>query len=800
MSPELRHALRRLRQKPAFSFAAIAILALGIGFGTVVFSLVNFLLLRPLPVSEPERVVSLHTGRAPGFSFPNYLDIREANEVFSETAALRVMPMHVNRGGEKARLWGYLVTGGYFDLLGIRAFRGRLLSPSDDVTTGAHPVAVLSHASWQRRFGSDPAIVGDTIRVNGHPFTVVGITPPGFVGTERILDSEIWVPFSMIRVIEGRDWRDWRGTGNAWILGRLKPGLSRGEAEASLAVLAGRLALQYPEENAGMEVHLAPAGLLGSTLRGPVVGVGGALLAVSGLTLLVACANLSNLLLAQATSRRKEFALRLSLGASRAALVRMILAETLVLALAGGVSALIASFWLARALAASIPELDFPVNFGIVTDGRVMGFALTLSLLSALFASLWPAFRSSSVDPAPALKNEAALGRFRRIDLRDFYVGVQVVVSIVLVSVSLMMLRTLHQALSSRYGFEPDGAVALRFDLAMHGYDEERGRQFQERVLQAVRELPGIEAAGLSNSIPFSIDQSFSTVYVEGEAVPPISEAPSAILYQATSGFFRAMGTRLVAGRDLEEMDDGDSAPVAIVNQTLARKLFPSGPIGRRIRFGLGVAPREIVGIVEAGKYQMVTEEDQLAVWIPLAQSYNGTSTLVARTPLPPDEALAQLLRAIEELDSDLAVFDAKPVEGYLDMPTTPLRITTWALSGMGALAALLSALGLHAMVAFATARRTREIGIRVALGASSREVIRALLKRTAIVVSVSAALGIMISFATMRVLASLLYAIPDGTLSLAATVLMGIVSAVAAWAPARRALGVEPLTALRYE
>jgi len=801
MTLEIRHALRRFWQRPAFSFAAIVTLALGIGFSTVVFSLVNFLLLRPLPISDPESVVSLHTGRAPGFSFPNYLDIREGNEVFRETAALRVMPMHVNRGGEKARLWGYLVTGGYFELLGIEAWRGRLLEPSDDVTTGGHPVAVVSHASWRTRFGSDPKLVGSTIRIDGYPFTVVGVAPPGFFGTERVLDSEIWVPFSMIREIEGRDWRESRRTGNAWLLGRLKPGLSREKAEASLAVLAGRLALEHPEENAGMGIHIAAPGLLGNVLRGPVLGVGGALLAVSGLTLLVACANLSNLLLAQATSRRKEFALRLSLGASRVALARMVLIETLVLALLGGASALIASLWLGRALAAWLPALDFPVNTALVTDGRVMAFSLALTLLSALLASLWPAVWGASVDPAPALKSEASLGRFRRFDLRDFYVGVQVVVSIVLVSGSLMMVRTLQQALSARYGFEPDGAVALRFDVAMHGYDQERGTEFQRRVLDAVRELPGIEAAGLSNSIPFSIDQSFNTIYVEGEVVPPISEAPSAILYQATPGFFRAMGTRLIAGRDLEGRDGADSPRVAVVNQALVQKLIPSGePLGRRFRFNPTGAPFEIVGIVEAGKYQTVAEQDQLAVWIHLAQSYNSTATLVARTRLPADEALALLRRSIEELDSDLTVFDAKPLAGYLDLPTTPLRLTTSALSAMGALAAVLSALGLHALVAFATARRTREIGIRVALGARSGDVIRALLTRTALIVSVSAALGLALSFVAMRFLASLLYATPEGSMSFLAAALMVIVSAVAAWAPARRALDVEPLVALRYE
>ncbi|MGH9388671.1 MAG: ABC transporter permease, partial [Vicinamibacteria bacterium] len=378
---------------------------------------------------------------------------------------------------------------------------------------------------------------------------------------------------------------------------------------------------------------------------------------------------------------------------------------------------------------------------------------------------------------------------------------VPVVVSIVLVSGSLMRVRTLQQALSSRYGFDPGGAVALRFDLVMHGYDEERGTRFQRTVLDAVRDLPGIEGAGLSNSIPFSIDQSFNTIYIEGEAIPPISEAPSAVLYQSTSGFFRAMGTRLVAGRDFAETDDADSPGVAVVNQALVQKLIPGAePLGRRFRFNPTGAPYEIVGIVEAGKYQTVAEQEQFAVWIPLAQSYNSTSTLVARTRLPADEALALLRRSIEELDSELTLFDAKPLAGYLDLPTTPLRITASALSAMGALAAVLSALGLHALVAFATARRTREIGIRVALGASPRDVMRALLKRTAVVVSVSSALGLVLSFVAMRVLASVLYATPEVILSLAAAAFMGIVAAVAAWAPARRALDVEPLVALRYE
>ncbi|HEY7817060.1 MAG TPA: ABC transporter permease, partial [Vicinamibacteria bacterium] len=577
MTLEIRHALRRLLKRPAFAVAAVATLALGIGIHTVVFSLVNFLLLRPLPISDPESVVSLQSAARPNFSFPNYLDIRNGSDAFTELAALRVMPMHVNSGSGGARIWGYLVTGNYFDLLGVRAWRGRLLSPSDDVTTGAHPVAVVSHASWRRRFGSDPRLVGRTVRINGHPFTVIGIAPPGFAGTERVLNAEIWVSFSMIREIEGRDWRERRRTLNAWVVGRLKPGVSKEEAEASLTAISGRLAIDHPEENEGMSITLAPAGLLGSFLRGPVVGVAGALLAVSGLTLLVACANLSNLLLVQASDRRREFALRLALGISRGRLLRMVLAETGILALAGGVSAVVASVWFGRALGAFLPALDFPLNTDLVTDARVMAFALALALASAFLASLWPALSSSRVDPAPALKSDAGFGRSRRINLRDVFVGVQVAVSIVLVSGSLMMVRTLSSAFDSHHGFEPEGAAALRFDLAMHGYDEDRGARFQRSVLEAVRGLPAIEAAGVSNSIPFSIDQSSNTVYIGGEPVPPISEAPSAVLYQATPGLFRAMGTRLVAGRDFDDRDDADSRGVAVVNEAIARRLIPGG-------------------------------------------------------------------------------------------------------------------------------------------------------------------------------------------------------------------------------
>ena len=797
---DLGYALRRFRQRPAFLLAALLTLTVGIGANAVIFSLVNFLLLRPLPVDRPEEVVSLDFGW-PVVSFPNYLDIRDRNEAFSHVAALRVMPMQLSLDRGKARLWGYLVSGNYFELLGISAWRGRLLSSSDDLKTGAHAVAVLSHGAWQRRFGADPDVVGSTVRVNGHPFTIVGVAPPGFIGTERFFASEIWVPFSMIREIEGRDWREARVTANAWAIARLRPGVSREQAEVSLAVLARQLALEHPEVNEGLRIRLAPPGLLGNMLRGPVVGVSAALLLVSGLTLLLACTNLSSLILAQAADRRREFAVRLSIGASRSPLARMVVAENLLLAAGGGALGLLSSVWLGDALSALLPAVEFPVNAEIPMDWRVVAFAAALAFMSALFSSVLPALRASAVDPAPALKNEASLDRLRRFHLRDVYVAVQVALSVVLLSGSLMMVRTLQRTLTLRFGFEPDGAVALRFDLGMQGYTEERGREFQRVLLERVATLPGIEAAGLANSIPFSIDQSYSHVYVEGKPEPPVSQAPSAVYYQATPDFFRALGTRILRGRDFNDRDTAEASPVVIVNRTLADKLLPGeDALGKRLRFGLHGRLVEIVGLVEEGKYQTLTEAPQLAVWVPLAQSYNTPSTLVARTRLREEEALALLERTVAEMDPDLPVFDAKPLRGYLDMPLTPLRVTTASLTAMGTVAVFLSALGLYGLLAYSTSRRVREIGIRMALGARPLDVLRVVLMRTLLLVSASAAIGLALSFFTTRLLGGLLYAVPDAWVYVLALSIITAVSTLACLAPARRAVYIQPLSALRYE
>jgi predicted permease len=797
---EFRYAVRRLRERPTFLLTAVLSLALGIGFGTVIFNFVSFLLLRPLPIDRPEQVVSLDFGRGPAVSYPNYTDIRDRNGVFSAVSALRVVPMNMSSGAGNMRLWGYLVTGNYFDLLGIRAYRGQLFSGADDLKAGAHPVAVISFGCWQRRFGGDAGIVGRSVRINGHTFTVVGITPPGFVGTEVFFASEIWVPMSMIREIEGRDWRDSRSILNAWALARLRPGMSMPQAESQLRVLAAQMAQEHPDSNEGLQIRLSPPGLLGNSLRRPVMAGGAALLVLSVLTLLVACVNLSGLLLAQAAERRKELAIRLTVGASRASLVRMMLIESLLLAGLAGSLGLVTSFWLSGLLSKWIPALEFPINTQLAMDWRVFVFAAAVSFFSAVIFGVLPALRATAVDVAPALKDEPIFRRIGRFHLIDVYVAVQVVVCVVLLAVGMMMVRTLQQAGSLRYGFDPDGAVVLRFDVGLQGYSMEMGRDFQRRVLERVRALPGIKSASLANTIPFSIDQSSGSVFIEGKPIPQGARIPVSVVYQVAPDFFRTMGTRLVSGREFDEHDREGSPQVVIINQTFADRLLAGeAPIGKRFRLGRGELA-EVVGVVEAGKYQSISEDPQPAVWQPLAQHYKSTSALVARTDLSEREAVATTQRIIEELDPELPVYEARTLRRYLDLPMMPLRFTTVSLIAMCVLAMFLGGVGVYALLSNSTAQRSREIGVRIALGARPADVLFVVLKRMAAIVGTSTIVGLAVSFAATRLLARVFFALPDASIYAAALLLLAILSFFACFIPARRALRIQPASAIRSE
>jgi predicted permease len=799
---DLVYATRRLLSKPGFLVIALLTLALGVGFNAAIFTFVNAFLIKPLPIADPSRVMTLNFGRnqsGPAASYPDYRDIRDRNQVFTSVAAMRTAPMALSQTGKSLRIWGFLVSGNYFETLGIAPSIGRFLTTEDDGSSPS-PVAVLGYGLWQRQFAGDPAIVGKSVKINGEKFTIVGVAPQGFIGTERFFGAEIWVPFSVIRIIEARDWRTFRNTRNAWLIGRLKAGLSQKQAEASLAVLAAALERENPNVNEGFTIRLSPPGLGGNLLRRPVLGMGAALLAVALLTLLVACSNLSGLVLAHAADRRKEMAIRLAIGAGRGVIVRLMLAESLVLGVAGGLLGLLTAVWLSDAIQAWIPSAEIPLA-KFSPDWRVLLFGIAAAMTAAMLSGLIPSMRAAAVDVAPALKNEAASGLARGLHLRDVYVGIQVTVCMILLAGSVMMVQTLKQTLAMSFGFDPNHTVVLHMDMALQGYSEAKGRKFQRELIQKIREIPGAQAATLSNSIPLSIDQSTSGVTVEGKPVPKPSELISAILYQSGSGYFRAMGTRLLAGRDFEERD-GEKAPkVVIVNQAFVQKMLPGeDAVGKRMRFGTGGDFWQIVGVAETGKYQSINEDAQPVVWQPDEQRYNTTTTVILRSRLSDEEALADVRKVIAGLDPEIAVYDAQPLGASLDFPLMPLRLSTGALTAMGGLAALLCALGLYGLLAYSAVQRTREIGIRMALGAKPGNVLGLLLKRTVLLVGASGAVGIFVSFYATRVLAQFLFAKTDASIYGLVVVLLAVIALIASLFPALRVLRIHPLTALRHE
>jgi predicted permease len=802
-------SFRRLRSSPGFTIAAILTLALGIGANTTIFSLVNAVVFRPFGVEHQKELVffNMHTAKAefPAVSYPDYKDYRDRNTVLSGLAMYRIVPMNMSRGGgENSRLWGYLVTGNYFGLLGVNAVRGRVINPEDDVKRGGHPLAVITYNCWQRRFASDPDIAGKKVKVNGLDFTILGVTPPSFVGTELIFTPEIFVPIAMSKQLEGYDWLDERRDSNGFVMGRLKPGVSMRSASAQINSVTAQLGREYPDADAGVSIVLSPPGMAGTYLRGAITGFSAVLMVVAGMVLLIACVNLASLLLARAADRRKDTAIRLALGASRSNLIRQLLTESMVLSIAGGTAGILLAFWLTDLVNAWSPPIDVPVIPHVVMDIRVLLFAAAVSLSTGLLFGLVPALQSTRASLAGAMRNDAPSDKLRRVNLRDLLVTSQVALSVVLLIGSVLVVRSLQHALSLRLGFEPSHAAVVSYDLGLQGYDETRVREFQRRLLDKVRSMPGIEAAGLVDGLPLTLNISNSTIFLEGKPEPRAGDAALANMYTITPGYIRAMQTRLIAGRDLDQRDGVKDAPLAVlVNEAFARQLLPGeDPVGKRFRHGTTGKWRQIVGVVEDGKYRSLGETPSPTVFQDMNQSWRSNNTLVARSPMPEAETVRQLRRAVAELDPSLTIYDAGSLTSELALALFPARLVAVVLASFGLLAVVLAATGVYGIMAYAVSRRTREIGIRMALGAAPAQVLRVVLSRTAVLVGLGTSIGLAISLAAGKFFGQILYGVSarDPLTYACAISLMALVAFVACWVPARRAINVDPLTALRTE
>lgn len=802
MLQDIRLALRRLGQTPGFTVLTVLTLALAIGANTTTFSALNQFLLRPLPVERPDQLVFLNTSGGISHSYPNYLDFRDRNRSMSGLVGYRIQPVGISYEGKNSHIWGYEATGNYFDVLGVHAIRGRAFTPDDDQKGSPKPVIVISYAAWQSRFAGDPNIVGRKVKLNNLDYTIIGVMPPGFSGTEVLLQADFWVPMVMEGQIEpGNNWLDNRATWNVWVLGRLKPGVTARQAEADLNAVAKELA-NVDKFNIGLKIRLSPPGLMGTGMRGPVVGFAAVLMGLAGMVLLLACVNLAGILLARAADRRKEISIRLALGAQRWKLIRQLLTESLVLSLSGAGLGILIAAWLLGLLRAFHLPFDVPAATSLAIDARVLIFTVALCILTTLLFGLAPAVHAARVDLLPGLKNQLS-ERFRRVQFRDFLVGAQVTLSLVLLVGTVLVVRSLQNALTIDFGFNPHHAVAVMFDVSMNGYSQERGKAFERSLHDRLAAVPGLDSYAISDMIPLGLGSDNSIVYAEGKPAPPPSQAPNAMFYLAGPDYFRTMQTRLVAGREFEPRDSANAPPVAVINQALARRLFPNeNALGRRIAQGPNGPWAEIVGIAQDGKYQSLNDESQPAIFWPRAQRYSPTMTVIARSSMPEADVLKRVEQTVYSLDPTIPFFQADSLEDHLSLPLLPAHIAATMLGGFGVLAVILAATGIYGVLAYAVSKRTREIGIRVAIGATGANVLALVLRRALVIVACAAALGAGVALAAGRLFSPVLYGVSprDPATYVLALALMAAIGGLACLVPARRALRIEAAVALREE
>jgi predicted permease len=806
---DIRYGFRNFLKRPGFTAIAVITLALGIGANTAIFSLVNTVLLRPLPVSRPDELVEVygtfHNGADYTIqSYLNYKDYRDRNNVFSGLIAYRFAPMSVSYEGRNERLWGYLVSGNYFDVLGIKPFMGRYFAPEEDKTLGAHPVAVITHGCWKKRFASSANVVGQNVSLNGHQFTVIGVAPEGFIGTEVAYGPEYFVPFMMAREVEpGSNWIDYRDSDNLFVVGRLKPGVSTAQAESQLQAITLQLAKEYPKENEGRGVRLLTPGLFIPDIRNSVISFSGVLMGVVGLVLLLACVNLANLLLARATERRKELAIRLAVGASRTRIIRQLITESVLLSLAGGLGGLLLAVWINSLVAAIKLPTDIAIVFPLFTDWRVLIFALVVSLGTGIVFSLLPALQSSRPELVPALKDEASMGGFRRSRLRNGLVVVQVALSLVLLVCAGLVVRSLQVAQRTRPGFNPENAVALSFDLGLQGYTEEKGRIFHKQLLERTQSLPGVRSVALTSTVPLTLDYSYSQIYVEGQPFTGNSNLPVAVPNEISPNYFHTMEIPL-RGRDFTERETKDESRVAIINETFARRLFPGqDPIGRRFNFSGPDKPFwEVIGVAADGKYNSLAEDQKAAFYRPLLRDYNTSATLVARISGDYATALASLRSELQRLDPALPLYNVQTLSDHMNVPLFPFRMAATVLGSFGVLAIVLAAIGIYGVMSYVVAGRTREIGVRIALGAARRDVLALIIKQGMTLAAIGLGIGLVLAFGVAQLLAKLLFGVSalDFVTFGAVSLLLALVAGLACYIPARRATKVDPLTALHYE
>ncbi len=816
MLNDLRYGFRMLARSPGFTAVAALSLALGIGANTAIFSIVNAVLLKPLPVREPERLalVFVNDARNPGnlpLSDYNFRDLREQNQVFDDMAGFTFAQVNRAAGTESEQIAAQVVTANYFSTLGVQPALGRGFRPDED--RQAVPVVVISHGFWTRSLGSDPTVVGSTLTLNRTPFTVVGVAPDGFTGVFLGGGPAVWIPTAMHDVVQpGFTFYNQRRGSFLFTVGRLKPAVSVDQARTNMAALFAQLEQAYPADNTGrtagamslLDARLNPTGRGGAQ----VVQLSAVLMTVVGIVLLIACANIANLLLARATKRRREIAIRLALGANRRRLVRQLLTESLLLSVVGGALGILLAYWAVDAIAAARLPLPLPVGEALSIDGRVMAFTALLAIVTGLLFGIAPALQASRPDVGPVLKNESVPtgavrgGLLRFMNLRQALVVAQVALSLVALLAAGLFLRSLRGAQQADPGFETDGVVILTFNLGREGYTPERGQLFYQQIVERVGGLPGVRSAAVAQNPPFT-GGLLRTVLPEGLD----STARDRILVQVNPvsvGYFRTVGIPLLRGRDFTSGDATGAPQTVIVNETMAERFWPGeDAIGKRFKFIGENAFTTIVGIARNAKYNGIAEQPIPFIYEPLRQAYSPAATLHVRADGRAAALVPALRQAVQQLDPTLAVFNIRTLEDQVSLSLGPLRVNVMMLGVFGLLALVLASIGIYGVASYAVTQRTREIGVRMALGAQPSTVLRLVLGNGLLLVSAGLAAGVAAALLLTRLMPpALLPSInPRDPLTFVLTsVLLAIVAVLACYIPARRATRIDPLLALRAE
>jgi macrolide transport system ATP-binding/permease protein len=812
---DLRFAFRSLLKSPGFTLIAIVMLAIGVGASTACFSFINAFFLRPPPFAEPQGLVSVHTvdektTTLMAMSGPNFLDYQRLNTVFESMAFSQPTGMRITLDGKGSNVYGHMVSGNFFGLLGTTPGMGRLLSPDDDRAEGAGPVVVLSHAFWQAKLGADPAVLGRVLTLNNAPFTVVGVAPESFRGINLFDNPDFWVPASMQRTVlnaTGYDFFTSRRSVTLPVFARLKPGVTITQAQEALQPIAADLAASFPAENGGRSVRLVPLAqaTLNPNTRADILRAGNLMMGLSALILFVACANLANLLLARAGARQREIALRVALGASRRQVIGQLLRENLLLAFAGGLLGILLAYWL-RDLLWLLKPRNYPVTFEVPMDASVLAFALLATLLTGLLFGLAPAIAATKINLVSVLKREPGGGSAPLLSFRHLLVAAQVSLSVVALVIAGLFLRSLQQAGSVDLGWNAQNLSLFSVNLAGNGYNPPRTMEYYQRALDRLRSVPGVLEASVSSRPFLTGANPQRTIRPQGSPDELMRTRGLLMSYACVwPGYLKMMGIPFVAGRDIADQDtraDGTGQLVVVVNETFARKYWPGeDAVGQKVKLYNSESLWEVVGVTRDIRDTELKAAPAPFAFFDVRQLYNPQNAFHVRTAGDAVALMPTLRKELQALDPSTELFNIS-IQDLMKHAMWGPRTGAALMSVFGGIALLLTSLGIYAVMSHAVGQRTREIGIRIAIGAPARGVLGLILKRGIIVATAGVIGGLAVAFAVTRYIGSFLFEVkPTDPLTFAAiAVLLTAITLLACYLPARRATKVDPLVALRTE